>query len=71
MEQLRIAESGLLRARAATAEAQQQVVLSEKTLAYQQERLGFARITSPYDGLITRRDHDPEVWWCPGAPFCN
>ena len=67
VELLRIAESGLLRARAATAEAQQQVALSEKTLAYQQERLGFVRITSPYDGLITRRDHDPGGVVVPGS----
>jgi HlyD family secretion protein len=67
VEQLRIAESGLLRARAATAEAQQQVVMAEKTLAYQQERLGFAQLTSPYDGLIIRRDRDPGGVVVPGS----
>jgi len=59
IEQLRIAESGRQLALAATMEAHQQVLTAEKNLAYQRERLGFAQILSPYDGLITRRDRDP------------
>ena len=59
IEQLRIAESDLQRARAATTEAQQQVVTVERNLAYQLERLEFTRLVSPYDGLITKRDRDP------------
>lgn len=67
IELLRVAESDLQRARAATLEARQQVVTAEKNLAYQQERLGFATIVSPYDGLITRRDRDPGGVVVPGA----
>ncbi|MCP5528623.1 MAG: efflux RND transporter periplasmic adaptor subunit [Verrucomicrobiales bacterium] len=67
IELLRVAESDLQRARAATLEARQQVVTAEKTLAYQQERLGFATIVSPYDGLITRRDRDSGGVVVPGA----
>ena len=67
IEQLRVAESDLERARAATQEAQQQVNTAEKNLAYQNERLGFTRITSPYDGLITRRDRDPGGVVVPGS----
>lgn len=67
IEQLHVAESDLLRARAATVEAQQQVVLGEKNLAYQQERLSFARILSPYDGLVTRRDRDAGGVVVPGS----
>lgn len=67
IEQLQIAESDLLRARAATAEAEQQVRLAEKNLAYQQERLSFARILSPYDGLVTRRDRDAGGVVVPGS----
>lgn len=67
IEQLHIAESDLLRARAATVEAQQQVSLAEKNLAYQQERLTFTRILSPYDGLVTRRDRDPGGVVVPGS----
>jgi HlyD family secretion protein len=52
IEQLHVSESDLLRARAATVEAQQQVTLAEKNLAYQQERLTFTRILSPYDGVV-------------------
>ena len=67
IEQLHVAESDLLRARAATVEAQQQVKLGEKNLAYQQERLTFTRIVSPYDGLVTRRDRDAGGVVVPGS----
>ena len=67
IERLQIAESDLLRARAATAEAQQQVRLAEKNLTYQQERLSFTRIVCPYNGLVTRRDRDPGGVVVPGS----
>jgi HlyD family secretion protein len=67
IEQLRVAETDLQRARAATMEAQQQVNTSEKNLAYQRERLGFTQILSPYDGLVTRRDRDPGGVVVPGG----
>lgn len=67
VEQLRVAEADLRRARAATVEAQQQVITAERNLDYQQERLGFARIVSPYDGLVTRRDRDPGGVVVPGS----
>jgi HlyD family secretion protein len=67
IEQLRVAESDLQRARAATVEAQLQIITAEKNLAYQEERLTFTRIISPYDGLITRRDRDPGGVVVPGG----
>ena len=67
IEQLHVAESDLLRAQAATVEAQQQVNLAEKNLAYQQERLSFTRILSPYNGLVTRRDRDSGGVVVPGS----
>jgi HlyD family secretion protein len=67
IEQLHVAESDLLRARAATVEAQKQVNLAEKNLGYQQERLGFTRILSPYEGLVTRRDRDAGGVVVPGS----
>jgi HlyD family secretion protein len=67
VELLHVAESDLRRARAATVEAQQQVNLAEKSLAYQQERLTFTRILSPYAGLVTRRDRDPGGVVVPGS----
>lgn len=67
IEQLRVAESELQRARAATTEAQQQAVTAERNLAYQRERLEFTRLTSPYDGLITKRDRDPGGVVVPGS----
>ncbi len=65
--QLRVAETDLLRARAATVEAHQQVVTAEKNLGYQRERLSFTQILSPYDGLVTRRDRDPGGVVVPGS----
>jgi len=67
VEQLRVAESDLRRARAATVEAQQQINLAERNLAYQQERLTFTKILCPYDGLVVRRDRDPGGVVVPGA----
>ena len=67
IEQLHVAESDLRRARAATVEAQQQINLAEKTLAYQRERQTFTRIVSPYDGLVTRRHRDPGGVVIPGS----
>lgn len=67
VELLRVAEADLKRARAATTEARQQIITAEKNLAYQQERLSFTRILSPYDGLVTRRDLDPGGVVVPGS----
>jgi len=67
IEQLHVAEADLQRARAATVEAQQQIITAEKNLAYQKERLSFTRILSPYDGLIVRRDRDPGGVVVPGS----
>ncbi len=67
LEELRVAESGLQLALAATSEARQQIITAEKNLAHQRERLSFAQIVSPYDGLITRRDRDPGGIVVPGA----
>lgn len=66
-ELLRVAEADLQRARAATVEARQQIITAEKNLAYQQERLSFTRILSPYDGLVTRRDRDAGGVVVPGS----
>lgn len=67
VEQLRVAEAELRRARAAAAEAAQQVVLAERTLDYHRQRLAFAEIRSPYDGLVARRDRDPGGVVVPGS----
>ncbi len=67
IEQLRVAESDLQRARAATVEAEQQVITAEKNLAYHQERLSFTQIVCPYDGLVTRRDRDAGGVVVPGS----
>ncbi len=66
-ELLSVAEADLRRAHAASREAESQRVTSERTLTYQQERLGFTRIVSPYDGLVVRRDRDPGGVVVPGS----
>lgn len=67
IEQLRVAESDLQRAHAATLEARGQVITAERNLAYHRERLDFTQIRSPYDGLVTRRDRDPGGVVVPGS----
>lgn len=67
VEQLRVAEAELQRARAAIVEAEQQVITAERNLDYPRERLAFAEIRSPYDGLVIRRDRDPGGVVVPGS----
>ncbi len=67
MEQLRVAESDLRRAQAATVEAQRQVVKADRSLMYERERLGYTELVSPYAGLIVRRDRDPGDVVVPGS----
>jgi HlyD family secretion protein len=67
VEALHIAEADLRRARAAITEAEKQVITAERHLAWQRERLGFTLLTSPYDGLVVRRDRDPGGVVVPGA----
>lgn len=66
-EQMRIAETDVRRANAATQEARQQVRVAGATLAYHRERLTFTRMVSPFDGLVTRRDRDPGGIVLPGS----
>lgn len=67
VEQLHIAEADVSRSRAAIAEAESQVVTARKSLLYQQQRLGYTRVISPYDGLVVRRDRDPGGVVVPGG----
>lgn len=67
VEALHVAEADIRRTQAAVAEAEAQVITAEKNLSYQKERLSFTLITSPYDGLITRRDRDPGGVVVPGS----
>ena len=67
IESLRTAEADVQRVQAAIAEAQAQVVTAEKTLAYHRQRLEYTQITSPYDGLVVRRDRDPGGVVVPGG----
>ena len=66
-ELLQTAAADVSRARAAIAEAEGQVLTAQKTLLYQQQRLSFTRVASPYDGLVVRRDRDPGGVVVPGG----
>ncbi len=67
VEQLHVAEADLKRTQAAIVEAERQVVTAEKTLLFQKERLSYAQVLSPYDGLVVRRDRDPGGVVVPGG----
>ena len=67
VEQLRVAEADWSRARAASVEAAQQVITAERNIDFHRERLRFAQILSPYDGLVTRRDRDAGGVVVPGS----
>jgi len=67
LERLRIAESDLKTAHATTTEAVLRVVTAEKSLLFEKERLAYTEITSPYAGLVIRRDRDPGEVVVPGS----
>lgn len=67
VEQLHIAEADVARSRAAIAETESQVVTARKTLLYEQQRLSYTRVISPYGGLVVRRDRDPGGVVVPGG----
>jgi HlyD family secretion protein len=67
LERLRIAESDLKTAHAMTTEAVLRVVTAEKSLLFEKERLAYTEITSPYAGLVIRRDRDPGEVVVPGS----
>lgn len=67
LEQSQVAEADLKRAQAAINEAERLAVTAEKTLLQQRERLGYAQLTSPYAGLVVRRDRDPGGVVVPGS----
>ncbi len=67
VEQLHIAGADVTRSRAAIAETESQAVTARKTLLYQQQRLSYTRVVSPYDGLVVRRDRDPGGVVVPGG----
>lgn len=71
VEQVEVAEADLNRARAAIVEAERQAVAAEMQLRFQQERLSFTRIVSPYDGLVVRRDSDPGEVVVPGGTLMD
>jgi RND family efflux transporter MFP subunit len=66
-ELLQVGEAEEARAAAAVTEAQKQIVAAERTLDYQNAKLADTNIYSPFDGLITRRDHDLGDIVVPGA----
>ena len=67
LEALGVAEADLKRSYAVVAEAEGQIVVTEKNLLYRKEQLAFTELHSPYDGLIIRRDRDPGDMLVPGG----
>lgn len=67
VERLSVAEAEARRAVAAIAEAEAEIATAEKSVRFHKERLGFTKVTSPYGGLVVRRDLDPGVVVVPGA----
>jgi RND family efflux transporter MFP subunit len=68
-EALAVAEAGVARAKFAVVEGRKQLVAAEKTTQYHQTRLADTQITSPFDGLIVRRQRDAGDVAVPGSPI--
>jgi HlyD family secretion protein len=70
-EQLDVARAGISRSEAAMAEAQQQVLVAESTLAYHEARLADTVVAAPFSGLIVQRFRDPGAITVPGSPVLS
>jgi HlyD family secretion protein len=66
-QSLAIAEAEAARASAAVTEAERQVLAARERLSFQQARLAYTRIASPFEGLIVRRDRELGDIVVPGA----
>jgi RND family efflux transporter MFP subunit len=67
LQSLRVAEADLRRSQFAITETERQIATAEKTLLYQQERLGDTRLLSPFDGLVVKRHRDAGEVVVPGS----
>ena len=66
-QQRDVAEAQLKAAQVAKVEIERQVLKGEETLRYYQEQLGYTKITSPFDGLVTRRRREAGDVVVPGS----
>lgn len=66
-QQRDVAEAQLTHAQVAKIEIERQVLKGEETLRYYQEQLGYTKITSPFDGLVTRRSREAGDVVVPGS----
>lgn len=67
VELMQVAAADVDRAQAAIVESERQRSTAEASLKHQEIRLAEARILSPFDGLVVRRDRDPGDVVVPGA----
>lgn len=66
-QQLEVAEAGLSQAQTAKIEAEKLVAKDEASLRFAEAQLAYTVITSPFDGLITKRYRDPGDVVVPGS----
>lgn len=67
IQQRDVAEAQLRRAQLAKVELERQVIKSEESLRYYQERLTDTKIVSPFDGLVVRRSRESGDIVVPGS----
>jgi HlyD family secretion protein len=67
VERLSIAEADLKRSDFVTAEAERHAIAAQRNLLYQRERLKDARILSPFNGLVVKRNREPGDVVVPGS----
>ena len=66
-ETLHVAEADLKRSQSVIAEARSQTVNAEKNLQLRRKQLAFTELRSPYAGLVVSRDRDPGGVVVPGS----
>jgi HlyD family secretion protein len=70
-EALAVAQSGTVRAEAAIAEAQKELIAAEKTAQYQSARFQDTEIRAPFDGLIVMRTREAGDVVVPGSAILS
>ncbi len=67
VQQVKIAQADLARAEAGLVESRRQLAAAERTLDFYRAQLDDTVITSPFAGLVVRRDRDPGEVLVPGS----
>lgn len=71
IQQVKVSEAEVARSEAMLVEAQRELISAERTLDYYRAQLDETVITSPFSGIVVRRDRDPGDVLVPGSSIAR